>query len=146
MKRTEVKLSEAERKHLQRIIRSGVASARKLGHAHILLQAHEAKAHDLIAESLNVSYATVTRVCQRYAKDGLDVALQPAKAIRNKPRKLDGRGEAKLIALACSEPPEGRVRWTLSLLADKLIELKVVEAIVPETVRQTLKKMNYPLI
>ena len=89
---------------------------------------------------------TVTRVCQRYVKDGLDAGLHHAKAIRNKPRKLDGRGEAKLIALACSEPPEGRARWTLSLLADKLIELKVVEAIVPETVRQTLKKMNYPLI
>jgi transposase len=145
MKRTEVKLSEAERKHLQRIIRSGVASARKLGHARILLQAHEGKAHEMIAESVNVSYATVSRVCQRYVKDGLDAALQPAKAIRNKPRKLDGRGEAKLIALACSEPPEGRARWTLSLLADKLIELKVVEKVVPETVRQTLKKTNSPL-
>lgn len=145
MKRTKVNLSEAEQKHLKRIIRSGVASARKLGHARILQQAHEGKAHETIAESVDVSYATVTRVCQRYEKDGLDAALQPAKAIRNKPRKLDGRGEAKLIALACSNPPEGRARWTLSLLADKLIELKVVKTIVPETVRQTLKKTNFPL-
>jgi transposase len=146
MKRTKVKLSEAEQKHLKRIIRSGVASARKLGHARILLQAEEGKAHEAIAESVGVSYATVTRVCQRYVKDGLDAALQPAKAIRNKPRKLDGRGEAKLISLACSEPPDGRARWTLSLLADKLVELKVVKTIVPETVRQTLKKTNYPHI
>lgn len=146
MKRTQVKLSEAEQKHLKRIIRSGVASARKLGHARILLQADEGKSHETIAESVGVSYATVTRVCQRYAKDGLAAALQPAKAIRNKPRKLDGRGEAKLISLACSEAPEGRARWTLSLLADKLVELKVVKTIVPETVRQTLKKTNFPLI
>jgi transposase len=144
MKRTELKLSEAECKHLKRIIRSGVASARKLGHARILLQADEGKAHDAIAESVEVSYTTVTRVCQRYLQEGLEAALQPAKAVRNKPRKLDGRGEAKLITLACSEPPEGRARWTLSLLADKLVELKVVESIVPETIRQTLKKMNLP--
>jgi transposase len=144
MKRTEVKLSEDEQKHLKRINRSGVASARKLSHARILLQAHEEKAHEGIADSVGVSYATVTRVCQRYVAEGLEAALQPAKAVRTKPRKLDGRGEAKLVALACSDPPEGQARWTLTLLANKLIELKVVEKIVPETVRQTLKKTNLP--
>lgn len=143
MQRTKVKLSEAEQTHLRRMIRSGVGSARKIGHARILLQANEGKAHKDIAESLWVGYATVTRVCQQFRQEGLERALGPAKAIRNKPRKLDGRGEAQLIALACSQPPEGRARWTLSLLADRLVELKLVEKIVPETVRQTLKKMNY---
>lgn len=146
MQRTKVELSEAERSHLKRIIRSGVASARTLGHARILLLADEEKAHESIAESVGVSYSTVTRVCQQYEGEGLERALQPARAVRNKPRKLDGRGEAQLIALACSEPPQGRARWTLSMLAERLVDLKVVQAIAPETVRQTLKKMNSPLI
>lgn len=145
MKKTEVKLAEDERLHLRRMIRGGVAGARKLGHARILLQADEGKSHEGIAESVTVSSSTVTRVCQQYVREGLERALEHGKVSGKKPRKLDGRGEAQLIAVACGEAPEGRARWTMKLLAGRLVELGVVESIAPETVRQTLKKINYHL-
>lgn len=145
MKRTEVKLGEDERIHLKRMIRSGVTGARKLGHARILLLAEEGRSHESIAESVAVSCSTVTRICQRYVQEGLEGALEHGKARAKKPRKLDGRGEAQLIAVACSPAPEGRAKWTMKLLAGRLVELGIVGSIAPETVRQTLKKINYRL-
>jgi transposase len=88
-----------------------------------------------------VSVATVERVRQRFVEEGLEAALtRKPQARPSRERTLDGRAEARLIALACSAPPDGRKRWTLRLLADRLVELEVVEAVCPETVRQTLKK------
>ena len=98
---------------------------------------------DRIAEAVEVNVATVERVRRRFVEQGLEAALVRKKQDRpSRPRKLDGHGEARLIALACSEPPPGRCDWTLRLLADKLVELDIVESIATETVRQVLKKTN----
>jgi transposase len=146
MKRFKVTLTAEERKSLQDLISAGKAAARKLTHARILLKA-DASEGGLhwpdwrIADALEVHVATVERVRQRFVEQGLDAALErkhPDKPAR--PIKLDGRAEARLIALARSPPPEGRAVWTMQLLADKLVELEVVESISDETVRTTLKK------
>jgi hypothetical protein len=146
MKRYKVTLEPEERQHLHDLIAAGKAAARKLSHARILLKADAADGgpawpDHLIADALEVSTATVERVRQRFVEQGFDAALdrkqreRPAREI-----KLDGRAEARLIALACSAPPEGRAVWTMQLLADKLVELEVVGSISDETVRTTLKK------
>ena len=93
-----------------------------------------------VANALDVGVATVHRVRQAYVEEGLQDALSRKPAVRHRPRKLDGEGEARLVAVACGPAPEGRDRWTLELLADKLVELKVVDPIGKECVRQTLKK------
>src|SRR5262249_48345689 len=94
-----------------------------------------------IAEAVEVSVATVERLRQRFVEQGLEAALGRKPQDRpSRPRKLDGRAEARLIALACSAPPEGRKEWTMELLADQLVELQVVEAVCDETVRRALKK------
>ena len=96
-----------------------------------------------IAEAFSCHPRSVENVRRRLVLEGLDAALERKKQVRpSRPRTLDGQGEAKLIALACSSPPEGRDRWTLKLLADALVELEVVEAISDQTVRRTLKKTN----
>ena len=146
MKRFKVTLTAEERQSLQDLIAAGKAAARKLTHARILLKA-DASEGGLhwpdwrIADALEVHVATVERVRQRFVEQGFDAALErkhPDKPAR--PIKLDGRAEAQLIALACSAPPEGRAAWTMQLLADKLVELEVIESISDETVRTTLKK------
>jgi transposase len=147
MKKYRVTLTTDEREQLTAMIATGKAAAQKLIHARILLKADLADGpgwtDQRIAEALEVSVATVERVRQRFVEDGFEAALvrkkqdQPSRA-----RKLDGAGEARLIALACSAPPQGRTAWTLELLADKLVELKVVDSICPETVRQALQKTN----
>ena len=146
MKRYKVTLEPEERQQLQDLIAAGKAAARKLAHARILLKADAAEdgpawPDGRIAEALELSTATVERVRQRFVELGLDAALD-RKQRERPPReiKLDGRAEARLIALACSAPPEGRAVWTMQLLADKLVELEVVEAVSDETVRRTLKK------
>jgi transposase len=146
MKKYRVTLTPDERDQLTALIGAGKAAAKKLAHARILLKADQADggpgwADDRIAEAVEVSVATVERVRQRFVEQGLDAAL--ARKKQDKPsreRKLDGAGEARLIALACSKAPHGRTAWTLELLAGKLIELKVVDSICPETVRKTLQK------
>jgi transposase len=146
MKKYRVTLTADERHHLTTLIAAGKAAAQKLAHARILLKADQADGgpgwtDDRIADAVEVSVATVERVRQRFVEDGLDAAL--ARKPQDRPsreRKLDGRAEARLIALACSAPPDGRKRWTLKLLADRLVELEVVDAVCPETVRQTLQK------
>jgi transposase len=148
MKKYIVTLTDDERQALQELIAAGKAAARKLTHARILLKADAAPggpgwADDRIAEAVEVSVATVERVRQRFVEQGLEAALARKKQGRlSRERKLDGRGEARLIALACSAPPAGRKAWTLRLLADRLVELQVVDAIGTETVRQVLKKTS----
>ncbi len=134
-----VDLTEEERTYLLDFIKSGEHSARKLNRARILLHADEGKTDPEIAAALHTGVATVQRTRQRFVEGNLDGALNE----RRRPgqqKKLDEKGEAVLETLAHSQPPKGRNRWTLQLLADRLVELKVVESISHETVRQELKK------
>ena len=146
MKKYIVTLAADERQALLDLIAAGRASAMKLAHARILLKADAADGgpgwtDDRIAEAVEVSTDTVGRVRQRFVEDGLDAALDRKKAARPPvPPKLDGRAEARLITLACSPPPDERTRWTLRMLADKLVELEVVPAVSAETVRRVMKK------
>lgn len=140
-----VRLTESERTALEQLISRGTAAARKLAHARILLHADQTAEHPgwgdtAIAEALAVSRATVERVRQRFVEEGLEVALCPRPTTAAHLTKLDGRGEARLIAEVCSPPPAGRDRWTLRLLAERLVELSIIESISYETVRQTLKR------
>lgn len=146
-KRYRVTLTQPERQELQQLISRGKADARKLAHARILLQADEAeggprRTDGQIASSLDTTTRTVERVRERFVEQGLDAALLPRPSKRVYARKLDGRQEAKLIALACTKPPAGKRRWTLRLLADEMVELEVVDSLSHETVRQTLKKTS----
>jgi hypothetical protein len=140
-----VKLSAAEYAQVHALLRTGKAAAATQAHARILLKADQGPggpawpdAH--IAEALEVGLSTVHRVRQAYVEEGLEAALHRKRPTGRQYRKLDGAQEAHLVALACSPPPEGRPRWTLKLLADRLVELQVVDGISPECVRTTLKK------
>ena len=147
-KKYRVRLTDEERNHLEKLVRKGKAHARKLLYARILLKADEdgpAWTDERIAEALEVSVATVARERRRYCEEGLEVALMPKKPGRPRRRVLDGRAEAHLIALACSDPPEGREHWPLRLLADRMVELGYVGSLSYETVRRTLKKTNLSL-
>ena len=141
----EVLLAEAERAWLHTLVGHGSASARRLTHARILLKANRGEAGPgwsdaAIAAALEVHPATVARVRQQYATAGLDAALERKAPDREYRRKLDGEQEAHLVALACGAPPQGRQRWTLRLLAGRLVTLEVVESVSHETVRQALKQ------
>jgi hypothetical protein len=148
MKKYKVTLTADERLSLLGLIAAGTAAAKKLIHARILLKADAAPGgpawtDDRIAEAVEVNLRTVERIRQRFIEEGLEAALVRKKQDHpSRERKLDGDGEARLIAVACSEPPQGRSAWTLQLLADKLVELHVVDSISDETVRQVLKKTN----
>lgn len=148
MIRYKVTLTAEERQQLHDLIRAGKAAAKKLTHARILFKADAAEGgpawpDDRIAEALDVSTDTVGRVRRRFVEEGLEAALVRKKQARpSRERTLDGRAEARLIALACSAPPAGRKAWTLRLLADRLVELEIVEAVSHETVRRVLKKTN----
>lgn len=135
-----VTLTDSERAQLRTVITSGKGAARRLAHARVLLKADAGLPDQTIAEEVEVSRATVERIRKRFVEEGLEAALDPRRPEFPRPRKLDGAVEAQLIALACSAPPPGQVRWTLRLLADKLVELEVIDAISHETVRQVLKK------
>ena len=139
-----VRLTEKERGRLETLVRRGRAHTRKLLYARILLKADangpDRWTDERIAEALEVSTATVARQRRRFGEDGLEVALMPKKPGRPRRRVLDGRAEAHLIALSCSEPPEGRERWSMRLLADRMVELGHVDTVSHETVRRTLKK------
>lgn len=148
MKKYKVTLTAEERNSLQDLIAAGTAAAQKLTHARILLKADASPGAPAwtdarIAEALEVHVTTVERLRERFVEQGLDAALDRKRQDRpSRERTLDGKAEARLIALACSEPPRGRVRWTLRLLADRLVELEVVEAVSTETVRRALKKTS----
>jgi len=140
-----VMLTAPERAHLLDLIGAGTAPARKLIHARILLKADQgpdgpAWIDDRIAEALDTSQPTVSRVRKQYVQEGLEKALDRHPPTRVYERKLDGAQEARLIALACSTPPTGQAHWSLRLLADKVVELAIVDAISYQTVRRVLKK------
>jgi transposase len=134
-----VNLTAEERQKLLEMTRKGKINARKLKRAMILLKADEGLTDLQIIAALNVSRPCVERVRKRFVSDGLQRALNEDPRPGQK-RRLDGRGEATLIATACTDAPAGHERWTLRLLAGKLVELQVVEAISHETIRRTLKK------
>ena len=138
-----VDLTEEERRDLERLIRSGKHSARKIRYAHALLKADAGWTDGKITEAFDMSINTVGRLRQRFAEEGMDVALGArSRKPRPYPRKLDGKRQAQLIALACSEPPAGHTRWTLRMLADRMVELAYVESLSHEAVRQVLKKRS----
>jgi Homeodomain-like domain len=144
-KRHIVVLSEEERARLHTMIGRGVAPASALTHARILLKANQGEAGPgwtdaAIAVAVEVNPATVARVRQRYVTAGLEAALHRKPPARQYHHRLDGEQEARLVALACSAPPEGRKRWTLRLLAERLVALEVIESVSHETVRQALKQ------
>jgi len=144
-----VRLSEEERTELEKLISSGNNAARKLTHARILLKADAADGShwtdEQIKKSLDTSISTIERVREAFVEEGLEAALNHKRPRKVKEGKLDGEQEAHLIALACSPSPEGRKRWTLRLLADKMVALEYVDSLSYETVRQTLKKTNLSL-
>lgn len=134
-----VDLSEEERDSLRQLVRRGRARVRRVNRARILLLADKDHTDEAIAEALQLGRSTVERTRKRFVEEG----LEPALSERPRPGKaplLTGKQEAFLVALACSDPPEERTRWTMQLLADRLIELHVVESITDETVRRLLKK------
>lgn len=143
MKKYLVTLTDEERRHLEHLLGKGKAAARTLRHAHVLLKADDVTgwADEQIAEAFSVSVRTVERLRQRFVEEGLEAALQP-RPIPRLPRTVDGEVEAYLVALACSDPPQGRHRWTLRLLAERMVELGYVEALSHETVRHVLKKTH----
>lgn len=136
-----VKLKDEEYIQLRQYVRDGDKTARVINRARILLLADEQVSDEEITEVLGVNRTTVYRTRKTYSEDGLDIALQE-KPRSGAPSKIDGRFEATLTMLACSDPPEGYGRWTLELLADKLVELKAVESISLPTVRTALKKTS----
>ena len=140
-----VVLSEEQRAALRGLVGGGTAPARMLTRARILLKADHGEggpgwSDAAIAGALDVNPSTVLRVRRQFAREGLTPTLERRRPDRVYERALDGAQEATLVALACSETPEGADRWSLRLLADELVRLEVVEAISHETVRQTLKK------
>lgn len=146
-KKYRVTLTAQERGELEAMIAKGKASARKLAHARVLLQADEAESapartDDDVAAALNLSTRTAERVRQRFVEQGLEAALLPKPMRRIYTRALDGAQEAHLIALACSPPPEGKRRWTLRVLAERMVELDYAQTVCHETVRRVLKKTH----
>lgn len=146
-KKYPVILSDTEREELKRLIATGTAPARKLTHARILLKADESAqgsglVDEKVADAVETSQPTVARVRRQYFEEGLEAALNRHPPKREYHRKLDGEQEARLVALACSQPPEGQARWSLRMLADRLVELEIVEDISYQTVRRTLKKTS----
>ena len=135
-----IDLSQQERQDLQQLLRSGKHSARKLTRARILLQSDEGCTDAQIARTLNVGRVTVERIRQRFVEAGL-AALNEKPRPGKKP-KLSAKAEARLIAEACSQAPEGRTHWTMQLLADRIVELREVDVISDETIRRTLKKTS----
>jgi transposase len=140
-----VTLTAEERHRLTQLTTAGKGAAATLTHARILLGADAASTagghtDEAIAASLSVSPASIARVRKTFVEQGLDAALHRRRPTGRRFRKLDGEQEARLIAVACGRPPEGYARWTLKLLADKLVELEVVDSISPECLRTTLKK------
>jgi len=146
MKKHRIKLSQEERQALEKMTKSGKLSVRKLKRIRILLLSDEsengpAKANQEIAEIVETSTVTVSRIRKRYLEEGLKEAIEE-KPRSGAPRKFDGLDRAKVTALACSDPPEGHAQWSLRMLADKMVELKYVDRISHMTIQEVLKKTN----
>lgn len=140
-----LRLEDEEREDLKSLANVGRAPARKQMHARILLLCDEGRegggrTDAQIADALDIGIATVARVRRRCVEEGVEAALNRKPQRNRRPRLLDGEAEARLVATACGEPPAGCAKWTLRLLADRLVELEVVESVSVETVRRTLKK------
>lgn len=141
-----IRLSQEQRQSVEQFVRAGSAPARSIKHAHILLKADTSSqgpawSDRQIQEAFDVGYSTVLRVRKRFVEQGLEAALHRSpQPCRPRKRKLDGEQEAHVIAVVCHEKPQGRTRWTLRLLAKRLVELEIVESISYESVRQVLKK------
>lgn len=139
-----IRLTSEQRQSLEKLVHSGKHSAHTTRRARILLKADadgpDAWPDERIAAALDVCRMTVARTRQQFADEGLDATLHKKKATDRQYRKLDGQQEARLVALTCSPAPKGQARWTLKLLADKLVELQVIESIDPSTICRTLKK------
>ena len=145
-----VELTSKERKQLKRLISTGKTAAYKQRHARILLLTDEGPngpkmTDEKIAKALSCGRITVERVRKHFVEEGLAKALSRQKSRRQYQRKLDGDCEAHLVALACSEPPQGYECWSLRLLADKMVALEYVDSLSYQTVRRTLKKTNLNL-
>ena len=145
-----VQLSANEREALEDLVVKGTVAAQKRRHASILLAVYEGEQGPAMsdaeaAETLGLTVRTIERTRIRCVSDGLELALQRKPRSRERRTSLDGEAEARLVQLACSEAPEGRARWTLRLLADRLVELEIVESIAHETVRRVLKKHHQAL-
>lgn len=145
-----VRLSDEERESLKRLTKTGKHAARKVMRAQLLLQvdanqSNGGKRDGEVAQALNMSVRTVERVRQSFVEQGIEATLNHKRPTNRLPRVMNGTVEAKLCQIACSPAPEGRERWTMQLLADKLIDLEIVETVSDETVRTTLKKMNLSL-
>jgi Homeodomain-like domain len=142
-----VTLDDDERQRLEALTTKGKSAARTITRARILLQADASEqgpawTDEQIHQALDVGLATIYRTRHTFVEDGLDRALRPRKANREYQRKLDSEQEANLIAMACGKPPSGFAHWTLRLLARRFVDLHHIDHICPETIRQTLKKMN----
>lgn len=149
MKKYVVELTSEERKQLKELVKKGKVAGYKIRHAQMLLKADQGKQgpgwqDEQIAEAFGAHLTTVERLRKRFVEQGLEAALERNKR-QNYTRKLDGDAEARLIAIACSKAPEGRNEWSLRLLADRLVELSVVDSISHMTVSRTLKKTNSSL-
>ena len=146
-----VELTTEERQQLEGMVKKGKALARKIQHAQILLKADQGAlgpgwTDEQIAQAYGAAVRTVERIRERLVEHGLEEALAARRQREQAPRrKLDGAAEAKLVAIACTPAPEGRCRWTIRLLADKMVELRIVDSLGRETVRQTLKKTRLNL-
>jgi transposase len=146
MKKYIVRLEAAERAHLEQIVRAGKRSASMIRHANILLAVDESEEGAALTDAeasraFGVSVRSVEYLRERWVEEGLEAALQRKKQMRpSVERMFDGEKEAKLIAIACGPKPAGRVRWTLQLLADRAVKLKIVERCSPQTVGRVLKK------
>ena len=142
-KQFRVNLKEQERQKLQKIVRSGKEKARKITGGRILLLADgpDGKTDPEISDALNVCLATIFNIRRRYCQEGLERAIGEG-ARSGQPPKFKGKAAAKITAIACSTPPDGQARWTLRLLADRIVELKIVDSISHQSVSNILKKTN----
>lgn len=145
-----VTLTAEERRDLQALVSKGKAAARKLTRARVLLLADQAEGGPAmqdagIVKALGCGLATVARSRRQFVEEGLEETLNAKPTTRIYERRLDGKMEAHLVAMACGAPPEGRARWTLRLLADRLVGLGEIDSVSHETIRQTLKKMTLSL-
>ncbi len=150
MKKYVVKLTPAERRYLRDLARKGKAAAYKIRHANILLHVDQGDKGTSwkdaeIAKVFGCHETTVENVRKRFVLDGLDAAVTRRREGVGRPRTIDGDAEAKLTVLACSKPPKGRARWTLRLLADKIVELNIVDQCSRMTIQRTMKKTNLSL-
>lgn len=148
MKKYVVRLEAEERARLEQLVRAGQAAASRIRHANILLAADESEVGPALkdvqaAEAFGVSVRSIESLRQRFVEEGLDAALDRKKQVRPSVEQMfDGEKEARLIAMACGAAPEGRARWTLELLSERVVALKIVDHCSPQTIMRTLKKTS----